>query len=170
MFIGLWLRRRLYQHHHLIATRFGRVQRPSQAPKATEVYIQLLQLTEYNWVHDRTIYYCEMASHVSAVPNGRRVYLNYITAEACKAVSTLDILVITPVLQVSGLRTNVTEYCSMTLSGSITLEKKQKNLIQRETSLQFLLPGESRNTLSWKGSWRNAKASRWIHEGFKQPK
>ncbi|XP_047370478.1 uncharacterized protein LOC124957491 [Vespa velutina] len=105
---------------------------PLHAPNATEVYIQLLQLAEYDHTHvhqcrveiDRTIYYCGMSSHVSAVQNGRRIYLMDLTAEACKATFNTGILGITPSLQVSGLRANATEYRSATLAGSLSMDGK----------------------------------------------
>lgn len=49
-------------------------------PKSEETYLQLLQLSEYDSTQviqckieiDRTIFYCGMHSHISAVQNGRK--------------------------------------------------------------------------------------------------
>jgi len=54
-----------------------------KTPNVTNVYIQLLQLAEYNYAEvlqckveiSRTIYYCGMHSHISAVNNGQMEYL-----------------------------------------------------------------------------------------------
>ncbi|KYQ49517.1 hypothetical protein ALC60_11411 [Trachymyrmex zeteki] len=56
-----------------------------------EVYAQLMQLTEYDHITimqckievDRTIFHCGMSSHISAVHNGRREYLQEIGEQGC---------------------------------------------------------------------------------------
>src|SRR5215475_5777796 len=53
-------------------------------PNTTDIYIQLLQLSEYSRAEvlqckveiSRTIYHCGMHSHISAVHNGRADYLH----------------------------------------------------------------------------------------------
>jgi len=52
-------------------------------PNASDTYVQLLQLSDYNHAEviqckveiSRTIYYCGMHSHVSVVQNGRADYI-----------------------------------------------------------------------------------------------
>lgn len=63
-------------------------------PSTEETNIQLLQLSNFEEIRaiqcrleiDRTIYYCRMHSHISAVHNGRRIYLQDIPREVCNRV------------------------------------------------------------------------------------
>ncbi|XP_046831225.1 uncharacterized protein LOC124429688 [Vespa crabro] len=60
-----------------------------------------------------------MASHVSVVQNGKRVYMLDMSWESYKAVLNTAILGITSTLQISGLNINTTEHRIDTLTGSI---------------------------------------------------
>lgn len=61
-------------------------------PNKEEAYIQLMQLSDFDKTTvtqckievDRTIYYCGMHSHIAAVNNGRREYIQEIGEQACR--------------------------------------------------------------------------------------
>jgi len=61
-----------------------------------ETYVQLLQLSDYDRVQqckmkvDRTIFCCGMHSHIFAVQNGHKVYLQILSNTACQQLHETD--------------------------------------------------------------------------------
>lgn len=100
---------------------------PITEPRSSDVYVQLLQLAEFENTQvsqcrveiDRTIYYCGMSSHISIVQNGRRVYLMDVPLEACRAALYTGAIAITPSAQVFGIKANMTQHRSLILAGSV---------------------------------------------------
>lgn len=89
--------------------------------------IQLLQLSEYQNTHvmqckvevDRTIYYCGMHSHVSAVQNGREQYLYTSTRQTCERMINAGTLYLTQSTMFTGIKPNSTTSRGVTLAGVI---------------------------------------------------
>lgn len=99
-------------------------------PKTEEIYLQLLQLSEFDHTQgfqckievDRTIYYCGMHSHISVVHNGRRNFVKETTMETCqKLIETGTILLGNDAL-FNGIKANMTTAHSVTLAGSIATD------------------------------------------------
>lgn len=105
---------------------------PTTTPNRTDVYVQLLQLTDYDSTVvyqcrveiDRTIYYCGMHSHVSAVKNGRRVYLMDLSTETCKSAINTGSLSLNSFTHLTELSVNATNFRSVTLSGTLSTDGK----------------------------------------------
>lgn len=97
-------------------------------PIKRETYIQLMQVSEYDKATiiqckieiDRTIYYCGMHSHISAVHNGRREYISEIGEQACKSLHSSGSITVNNAV-ISGIRRNITNYRSITLAGSTSV-------------------------------------------------
>ena len=93
-------------------------------PANEEVYVQLMQLSDYNPISarqcrvevDRTVYYCGMHSHVSIVNNGRRQYIRELGADACRRLHETGTLTISTAT-VDKLSANSTNWRSITLAG-----------------------------------------------------
>lgn len=98
-----------------------------KTPNSTEVYIQLLQLSVYNYAEviqckveiSRTIYHCGMHSHISAVNNGRADYVHETGYDQCMRMHQDGILSLGADNYLSGLRINQTSSRSITLAGRI---------------------------------------------------
>ena len=96
-------------------------------PIKKEVYIQLLQLSEFDHVSaiqckieiDRTIFYCGMHSHISAVHNGRQQYIHELSADSCKKLHETGTLSLGLHGNISGLRANATNLRALTFAGTI---------------------------------------------------
>ncbi|KAI4472910.1 hypothetical protein M0804_015560 [Polistes exclamans] len=105
---------------------------PTTTPNQTKTYIQLLHLTDYDTTPvyqcrievNRVIYYCGMSSHISAVHNGRLVYLMDVSADVCKSIINTGTLSLNSFTQLTGLRVNTTDFRSVTLAGSIATDGK----------------------------------------------
>jgi len=98
-----------------------------KTPNVTNVYIQLLQLSEYNYAEvlqckveiSRTIYYCGMHSHISAVNNGQMEYLLETGYTRCQRMLVDGTLSLGVGSIVDGLKPNRTTSRSVTLAGTI---------------------------------------------------
>lgn len=92
-----------------------------------EVYIQLLQVAEYEITEIiqckveivRTIYYCGMHSHVSVVQNGYNEYLHDISAHACKRLHQDGTMSFGNGALLTGLKVNATSTRTFMLAGSL---------------------------------------------------
>ncbi|XP_043495660.1 uncharacterized protein LOC122519917 [Polistes fuscatus] len=108
----------------------GECDLPNTTVNKTKTFVQLLQLVDYDSTMvfqcrveiDRTIYYCGMSSHISAVHNGRRVYLLEISREVCNSIIKTGTLSLNSFTQISGLKVNTTDFRSITLAGSIGID------------------------------------------------
>lgn len=120
---------------HLNATTISLLDTGDCAPdelttNSTESYIQLLQLSDYQYtdaIHckvevSRTIYYCGMHSHVSIVHNGQHEYLVDISRKQCLQMHQDGTLSLGQNAYLTGLKTNSTESRSITLAGTINQE------------------------------------------------
>ncbi|KYQ60096.1 hypothetical protein ALC60_00858, partial [Trachymyrmex zeteki] len=98
-------------------------------PKEEEVYLQLMQLTDYDRTTvtqckveiDRTIFYCGMSSHVSAVHNGRREYLQELGEFGCKRLHETGAIKIANA-EIDRIQQNTTNLRSITLAGSASVD------------------------------------------------
>lgn len=94
---------------------------------STDVYVQLLQLSNYNYAEviqckvevSKTIHYCGMHSHISAVRNGRSEYLHETTHLTCLRMFTDGVLSMGAANIIEGLKPNQTVYRSLTLAGTV---------------------------------------------------
>lgn len=100
-------------------------------PIEENAYIQLMQLSDYDKTPaiqckvevDRIIMYCGMHSHISAVHNGRREYIQEIGEAACRRLhETGTITLANAVLDL--IKVNATTYRSATLVGSTSPDGK----------------------------------------------
>lgn len=99
----------------------------NHTPNATEVYIQLLQLSTYNYAEviqckvevSRTIYHCGMHSHVSIVNNGQTEYLMEIGYTRCLRMFNDGSLTLGNGNVVDGIKPNRTTSRSVTLAGTV---------------------------------------------------
>lgn len=95
-------------------------------PKQEEVYVQLMQTSEYETTTitqckvevDRTVYHCGMWSHLSIAPGGRREYIMEIGMAACKKLYETGTITIGNSL-LSMLTRNATNRRSAILAGTI---------------------------------------------------
>lgn len=95
---------------------------------STQVYIQLLQLSEYSYTEvmqckmeiSRTIQYCGMHSHISAVNNARMEYLLDVGYEKCQRALQDGIITLGSAGEIAGLKPNTTSVHSIMLAGSVT--------------------------------------------------
>lgn len=105
-------------------------------PNATEVYIQLLQLSEYNYAEviqckieiSRTIYHCGMHSHISVVQNGRADYVREVGYSQCKALFDGGTISIGTGNRLHGIEANRTTTHSITLAGRINNDGSCKGI------------------------------------------
>lgn len=96
-------------------------------PNTTDVYIQLLQLSEYNYAEviqckveiSRTIYHCGMHSHISVVRNGRADYVHETGYTQCLRLFQEGTISIGAEDRLHGIRANQTTSHSITLAGKI---------------------------------------------------
>lgn len=96
-------------------------------PNTTDVYIQLLQLSEYNYAEviqckveiSRTIYHCGMHSHISVVRNGRADYVHETGYTQCLRLFQEGTISIGAEDRLHGIRANQTTSYSITLAGKI---------------------------------------------------
>ncbi|KOC58954.1 hypothetical protein WH47_00966 [Habropoda laboriosa] len=96
-------------------------------PTVTTKQIQLLQLSDFRNTHvtqchieiNRTVYHCGMYSHISAVNNGRQIYLLNILRDVCQMILHSGTFYITPTAQITGILPNSTSTRSLTLAGSL---------------------------------------------------
>lgn len=95
-------------------------------PKTEEIYVQLMQRNEYEHVQaiqcrieiDRTVYYCDMHSHVSVVSKGKHEYLHELSSEDCRrAQNTGSINLNTAIID--RIKRNSTTSRSITMAGTI---------------------------------------------------
>lgn len=105
-------------------------------PNTTSVYIQLLQLSEYNYAEviqckveiSRTIYHCGMHSHISVVQNGRADYVREIGYEQCLNLFHEGSIAVGAENRLSGIRPNRTSSHSITLGGKINHDGSCKGI------------------------------------------
>lgn len=99
-------------------------------PVNTTTYIQLLQLSTYNYAEiiqckieiSRTIYHCGMHSHVSVVHNGQASYLQDVTYKKCLQMHAEGMIKIGISDIIDNLKPNQTHYRSVTLAGRISVD------------------------------------------------
>ncbi|XP_076384513.1 uncharacterized protein LOC143263387 [Megalopta genalis] len=95
-----------------------------------QTYIQLLQLSEFNYVDviqckveiARTIHYCGMHSHISAVQNGINQYLETTTEEECNQMHQFGIFHAGRNTFLYGLKTNTTVTRPFTMAGKLNID------------------------------------------------
>lgn len=93
-------------------------------PVQTEVYVQLLQISDYETVTvkqcrlqiDRSVYHCGMHSHISVVTEGKKKYVKEIGAYNCQRLHETGTTAIGTAI-VDRLVANATNYRSVTLAG-----------------------------------------------------
>lgn len=110
----------------------GKCQVDDIEPQKKEVYIQLLQLSEFEHTTgiqckieiDRTVYYCGMHSHVSIVYNGKREYIREVSADTCKKLHDSGSIFLGNNALITGIKVNSTTYHSLTYAGTITNDGK----------------------------------------------
>lgn len=96
-------------------------------PNTTEVSIQLLQLSNYNQAEvfqckveiSRTVFYCGMNSHISAVHNGQAEYIHETGYTTCMRMFNDGTISMGPGVLLTGIKANQTTYRSFTLGGRI---------------------------------------------------
>lgn len=98
-------------------------------PNHTDTYIQLLQLSEYNYAEvmqckveiQRTAYYCGMHSHISAVRKGQAEYIEETHYERCKRMHQDGILTLgfNEDSTIKGIKQNQTMTYGVTFAGTI---------------------------------------------------
>ena len=99
---------------------------PEPHVQVDKVYVQLLQLSSFTLTKiiqckievDRVIEYCGMHSHTSTVTNGFREYIQEISREQCNSMHNTGIFMVSPNIQISGLKVNRTSSHSVILAGS----------------------------------------------------
>lgn len=98
-------------------------------PTKEDVYIQLLQLSEFDRIPvlqckveiDRTLYYCGMHSHVSVVQNGRKIYIQELGEAGCTRLHETGVITIgTAIIDQNKL--NQTSHHSITLAGALSMD------------------------------------------------
>lgn len=118
----------------LSLTDIGECRLENVEPITTKVYLQLLQLNEFDHTEavqckieiDRTIFYCGMHSHISAVHNGRRGHISETTADTCKRLLETGTILLGGNVLLTGIRLNTTSTHSATLAGSIGVDGRCK--------------------------------------------
>lgn len=94
-------------------------------PNSTDVYVQLLQLSDYNHAEviqckveiSRMIYYCGMHSHVSVVHNGKADFIHETGYTLCRRMFQDGTFSLGADNIIHGLRANQTTFHSLTLAG-----------------------------------------------------
>lgn len=105
-------------------------------PTTTEVYIQLLQLSEYSHAEviqckveiSRTIYHCGMHSHISVVHNGRADYVREVGYTQCFNLFHEGTIAVGAENRLHGIRPNQTSTHSITLAGRINNDGSCKGI------------------------------------------
>lgn len=105
-----------------------------QTPNTTEIYIQLLQLSDYNYAEviqckieiSRTIYHCGMHSHISAVHNGIANFVQEIGPVKCTRMFHDGTVIIGTSGIIDGLKPNQTTSRSIVLAGTIANDGRCK--------------------------------------------
>ncbi|XP_029668860.1 uncharacterized protein LOC115238865 [Formica exsecta] len=110
----------------------GRCEVDNLEPNKEDVYVQLLQLSEYDRTDviqckievDQTIYYCGMHSHISIVQGGRRQYMHELSDSICKKMQNSGAITMGTGQQsiIQGLKRNSTNTRSITLAGSNSVD------------------------------------------------
>ncbi|KAL0111264.1 hypothetical protein PUN28_012868 [Cardiocondyla obscurior] len=98
-----------------------------QKPNSSHVYVQLFQLSEYNYAEIyqckielfRTVQYCGMHSHISAVSNGRMEYFLEISPSKCSRAIQDSIFSLGTGGEINGLKPNSTNTHSFMLAGTV---------------------------------------------------
>ncbi|XP_036138366.1 uncharacterized protein LOC105829195 isoform X1 [Monomorium pharaonis] len=101
-------------------------------PNTTQVYIQLLQLSEYRHAEimqckveiSRTIYKCGMFHHISIVNNGQADYVQETGYAQCKRLLQDGTISMGAEIYLHGIRVNQTTTRSITLAGRIDSDGK----------------------------------------------
>lgn len=96
----------------------------------SDVYIQLVQLSEYNYAEvlqckleiSRTIFRCGMHSHISIVHNGQASYLEDVPLDKCRRMHADGAATIGINNLITGLKVNTTSSRSITLAGKIDVD------------------------------------------------
>lgn len=99
-------------------------------PNTTEVYIQLLQLSDYSYTEviqckveiSRTIYHCGMHSHISIVHNGKADYVHETGYSQCLRMFQDGTITLGAHHLVTGLKANQTTYRSITMAGRVQVD------------------------------------------------
>lgn len=99
---------------------------PQQKVDSTKVYVQLLQLNDFQSVKviqckveiDRLIRKCGMFSHTMDVFNGKFSYIQEVTLDACRRMHTLGSIQIANTI-ITGLKSNQTTSRPMTFAGDV---------------------------------------------------
>lgn len=94
---------------------------------STQTYVQLLQLSDYQYTDviqckveiSRTIFYCGMHSHISAVQNGQHQYLLDINHLQCTQMHREGAITLGQNNFITGLKINSTVHRSLTMAGTI---------------------------------------------------
>src|SRR5580765_3398282 len=97
-------------------------------PNTSEVYVQLLQLSDYNHAEviqckveiSRSIYHCGMHSHVSVVHNGKADYIHETGYTQCLRILQDGTFSLGAGNVIHGLKFNRTSFHSLTLAGRIS--------------------------------------------------
>ena len=92
-------------------------------------YIQLLQISDFTLTQvrqckidiRRTISYCGMHSHISAVTNGQSEYIHELSHQQCDTLHSSGTISLGQNLQISNLKINQTSYHSVLLAGSLAM-------------------------------------------------
>lgn len=100
-------------------------------PKQEEVYIQLMQTSDYDQIPitqckvemDRMVSYCGMHSHISMVHNGRREFTIEVGEDACKKIHDTGVMVLASAV-LDNLKRNSTNYRSATIAGTLSMDGK----------------------------------------------
>lgn len=105
-------------------------------PNTSDVYIQLLQLSEYNHAEviqckveiSRTIYHCGMHSHISVVHNGRADYVREVGYSQCLTLFQEGTIAVGAENRLHGIRPNQTTMHSITLGGRVNNDGSCKGI------------------------------------------
>ncbi|KAK2582008.1 hypothetical protein KPH14_012224 [Odynerus spinipes] len=128
----------------------------AKQPKADDVYIQLLQLSEYETTEIiqckiellRTIHHCGMHSHISAVHNGYAEFLTEITHERCSHMLREGTVKIGETI-IDGLLPNSTTRRSITIAGTVRMDgtcKAEKPAILNSVAHKILTNSKTGNS------------------------
>lgn len=101
----------------------------------TETYIQLLQLSEYNYADVvqckieiiRTVFYCGMHSHISTVKGGLASYMHDIGGDACREMHQTGVLNL-DFNRITGLKVNHTNHRHLVIAGTVSNDGKCKGV------------------------------------------
>lgn len=99
-----------------------------------ETYVQLFQLSNLFRTKimqckvevKRTMYYCGMYSHISAVNNGEMTFLKEISRSQCQKMHEFGIIILNDDLYIKDLKMNFTNYRAVTFAGTTDLYGKSR--------------------------------------------